>query len=226
MIYAKFKYIEKKICLDDKYNFIIIENINFFHKIYNDILSDIDSSVLFHNQKYEQIFLDKKIEVITDYFSIDCSKNKYLFDFLKINKFTENENVKFKLNNIYDKIDDLIEEIKFNTIIDIDYEDDLDLEYLLKSIGVRFNNSNKRIDKLINYCRLLCEVYKKEVFIFFNLNMYYSETDITYILDQLYLLGIRSINISTNDNNLIKNDFFNKIIIDNDLCEFYNKSVD
>ncbi len=222
MINIKFNNIEKKICLQDKYNILIIENLNYFYEFINKLKFDIDTTAMFYDHNYEQLYLEKKIEVISDYFSIDCSKSKYFYDFIKINKFIDKDFIKDRLNNIYLLTSDLIEEIRYHSFMDINYKDDIDIENLLKSIGISFYNSKNRLENLINYCKLYFEIYKKEIFIFVNLNMYFEEKDITLLIDELYLIGISCIIISTNSNNINKNSNFNKIIIDKDLCEFYN----
>lgn len=221
MIYVKIKNIEKKINLQDKYVFLIIENLEYFFNIINGIKYDLESVAMFYNQKFEPLYLDKKIEVVSDYFNIDCSKSKYFYDFIKQNKFKESEDIKNALNIIYEKMDSLIEEIQYQSFMNLDYSEEVDLEYILKSVDIKFFNSMDKLENLVNYCRLMLEIYKKEIFVFVNLNLYYSEMDIILLINQLYLVGIKSIMISTNGNN-IKNDCFKKIIIDNDLCEFYN----
>lgn len=221
MIFVKIKNIERTIDLQEKYIFVIIENLEYFFKIIHGIRYDLDSVAMFYNENYETLYLDKKIEVISDYFNIDCSKSKYFYDFIKHNKLKESQDVKKSLAIIYEELDNLIEEIQYQSFMNLDYSEEADLEYILKSLDVKFFNSTDKLENLINYCRLMLEIYKKEIFVFVNLNLYYSENDIISLINQLYLAGINCMLISSNGNN-IKNDCFKKIIIDNDLCEFYN----
>lgn len=221
MIYLKIKNIEKSLCLQDKYSFIIIENMDYFFYIIKSLKNDLDSVAMFYNQKYEPLYLERKLEIISDYLSIDCSKSKYFIDFIKINKIKGEEKVRYALDTIYQSMSSLIDEIQFQSFMDLNYNDDVDLEYILKAVDIRFCNATDKLENLVNYCRLIFEIYKKEIIIFINLNLYYSEKDMILLIDQLYLMGINCIMISTNGNNL-KNSLFSKIIIDNDLCEIYN----
>lgn len=222
MIKLKIKNIEKVLDLEKEVTFIIIENLKFFFDLFHSLTAyEFNEYFSFYNEKFETINLTSKIAVVSDYGNLDLSNSKIFLDFLKKNKLSSNLTIKERLLELYTNCIGLFEELAIESPVTIEMNDEINLDYLIKALNIRFSSSLDAIENIIKYCKILYEIYSKEVICFINLNNYFSMKDIEKIILELRMYGIKVLPISTNDFNI--KDIGNTLIyIDDDLCEFYN----
>lgn len=222
MIRLKINNIEKVINLQEDIVFIVIENYKLFHDIINNLYTEQYSDIFnFYDEKYNSLDLDSKIYILYDYINYDLTNLKVFLDFTKKNKLTNNFKIKEKLNELYESCINLFEEIAIESPIMIEMNEEINFEYLIKALNIHFKSSNENIENIVKYCKIINEIYSKEIICFININSFFSNEEIEIIISELKMCGIKLLFISTNDNNIININNKKIVYIDNDLCEFY-----
>lgn len=200
--------INKLINLDKRIISIGIES----SLLYREISTKINDSIIYSNNNKPES-LDKKALIIYNPFEININDNKtikYLY------KEIENEMMSHSINelrSVEQKLLDLLDNISINLDFEIEYNLELDIQKLLSSIGVRFNNPTSYLEKLVLYITLYKKIFKIDLIISFGLCNLLDKLEINNLKIELDYLEINLMDII-----YVQKNINNDIIVDDDWC--------
>lgn len=200
--------INKLINLDKRIISIGIES----SLLYREISTKINDSIIYSNDNKPES-LDKKALIIYNPFEININDNKtikYLY------KEIENEMMSHSINelrSVEQKLLDLLDNISINLDFEVEYNLELDIQKLLSSIGVRFNNPTSYLEKLVLYITLYKKIFKIDLIISFGLYNLLDKLEINNLKIELDYLEINLIDII-----YVQKNINNDIIVDDDWC--------
>lgn len=222
-----YKNMEKHLDLDKNifYN-IVVENQNEYFHLVNELI------ILINNNEEGNITLsnDSKIcslkkhcSIITNLFDLNLIDRKTINLLYKhIDSVTEKAKYFAELETLSCQICNILEIIRLDIDIDIDYDDEYDLISILKLANVIPVVSEGRfLLKLIDYIKLVMILTNQDIFFILNLKDLLNKEDLIAFIKEMNLLNINIINIETKIKSYKTENEYD-IIIDEDLCEYYN----
>lgn len=210
------KNIEHKIPITSMeiYN-IIIENPIFLRNIIMDLRNDAEYFTYCDEQKNS--FQADSLLILNPFdTSFDIKKAEALLQKEISARITYSQKEEYEsLKNL---IFNYINSITYDYPIPLSFHDDLPLSTLLKSLNLSPSlNEASDIGVLIQNVKALSYLLKKDIFIFFNLKDFYSESEIMDFLMEMSHLEIKILLLSSHQSNRFKIE--HQILIDDDLCE-------
>lgn len=218
-----YTFLDNKIDLYNDYvNSIEVLNNNYFYRLTNLIYkysNDQEVEELYFTENNEEIKLNKKIRIITNYYDFDFNNKKYINELIKNISNNTDDNILLKLNNNYNKLYKVLSSL-INSV-DLNFKVDINDEFSINEILNNFNLSIPSKDNLLDNLILLIDIEKQfninKVLVFINLKDYLSREDIIEfekycIYNNMYVILF--------DNSKYKNNSYEKkFIIDKDLSE-------
>ena len=218
------KYIENYIEFNDGIiNCLEIENKPYFYRIVKDLNcvangENLDD-VLFTDEKYNEIILTNKINMVFDYFNFDFNSKKILSIINK--KINDNISIEQKdsLAKLYEKIKKIYNPIINEFDLNLNINSDFDLELIIKLLNISINQKDNILENLlilIDIEKVLCI---NKIIVFINLKQYLNKNELL----ELYKYSIYnnvSILLIDSQSYGVKNEYENKLIIDNELEEY------
>ena len=218
-----YTFLDNKIDLYNDYvNSIEILNNNYFYRLTNLIYkysNDQEVEELYFTENNEEIKLDKKIRIITNYYDFDFNNKKYINELIKNISNNTDDNILLKLNNNYNKLYKVLSSL-INSV-DLNFKVDIYDEFSINEILNNFNLSIPSKDNLLDNLILLIDIEKQfninKILVFINLKDYLSREEI--IEFEKYCI-YNNVYVILFDNSKYKNNSYEKkFIIDNDLSE-------
>lgn len=218
-----YTFLDNKIDLYNDYvNSIEILNNNYFYRLTNLIYkysNNQETEEFYFTENNEELKLNKKIRIITNYYDFDFNNKKYINELIKNISNNTDDNILLKLNNNYNKLYKVLSSL-INSV-DLNFKVDINDEFSINEILNNFNLSIPSKDNLLDNLILLIDIEKQfninKVLVFINLKDYLSREDIIEfekycIYNNMYVILF--------DNSKYKNNSYEKkFIIDNDLSE-------
>lgn len=206
----------------DLINSIEILNKNYFYRLTNLLLkycSNFESEEINFNDGMDELKLNNSIRFITNYYDFDFNNKKYINELIKIITNNSNEKILIKINNNYNKIYKLLENLMGD--IDLNFEIKINDEFSIKEILKNFNLSIPSKEKLLDNLILLVDIEKElninKLLVFINLKEYLNYNDLLEF--EKYCI-YNNIGVILFDSNVYdKTCYESKFIIDNDLNE-------
>lgn len=220
----KVNYFENIINLNDDYVQVIeIENKKTFYRFISDLYAmkngDKLNEVYFYNELNEEININEKIEVYTDFFNLDFNSKKNLSSLNKcIINYLSPDTKEAILNN-FQKLYKIISKHLFDFDLPLEISDNVNLEDVLKLMKISINNRNDLLDNLLLLIDLENMLKVNSILFFINLKQLLSKDEII----EFYKYAIyNNIKIALIDSQSygIKLEYENKLIIDENLDEF------
>ena len=218
-----YTFLDNKIDLYNDYvNSIEILNNNYFYRLTNLVYkysNNQETEEFYFTENNEEIKLNKKIRIITNYYDFDFNNKKYINELIKNISNNTDDNILLKLNNNYNKLYKVLSSL-INSV-DLNFKVDINDEFSINEILNNFNLSIPSKDNLLDNLILLIDIEKQfninKVLVFINLKDYLSREDIIEfekycIYNNMYVILF--------DNSKYKNNSYEKkFIIDKDLSE-------
>ena len=218
-----YTFLDNKIDLYNDYvNSIEILNNNYFYRLTNLVYkysNNQETEEFYFTENNEEIKLNKKIRIITNYYDFDFNNKKYINELIKNISNNTDDNILLKLNNNYNKLYKVLSSL-INSV-DLNFKVDINDEFSINEILNNFNLSIPSKDNLLDNLILLIDIEKQfninKVLVFLNLKDYLSREDIIEfekycIYNNMYVILF--------DNSKYKNNSYEKkFLIDNDLSE-------
>ena len=218
-----YTFLDNKIDLYNDYvNSIEILNNNYFYRLTNLVYkysNNQETEEFYFTENNEEIKLNKKIRIITNYYDFDFNNKKYINELIKNISNNTDDNILLKLNNNYNKLYKVLSSL-INSV-DLNFKVDINDEFSINEILNNFNLSIPSKDNLLDNLILLIDIEKQfninKILVFINLKDYLSREDIIEfekycIYNNMYVILF--------DNSKYKNNSYEKkFIIDNDLSE-------
>ena len=218
-----YTFLDNKIDLYNDYvNSIEVLNNNYFYRLTNLIYkysNDQEVEELYFTENNEELKLNKKIRIITNYYDFDFNNKKYINELIKNISNNTDDNILLKLNNNYNKLYKVLSSL-INSV-DLNFKVDINDEFSINEILNNFNLSIPSKDNLLDNLILLIDIEKQfninKVLVFINLKDYLSREEI--IEFEKYCI-YNNVYVILFDNSKYKNNSYEKkFIIDNDLSE-------
>ena len=188
------------------------------HKFYAHILSLLSSILYDKNKSTELLFIDGEknittnVLLITDLYKIDFNDKNLLKEiYAQISKsIISDEDKCMRYQKLVDDLGAMLEDELEDYNLEFDYKNDLTIENYLKAVSLK------------NYVELVTELVKKPVLVLYNCLDYLDDEELVELIKyknykHLHILFIE------NKSRQIDSIAFRKYIIDEDLCEDYDK---
>ena len=218
-----YTFLDNKIDLYNDYvNSIEILNNNYFYRLTNLVYkysNNQETEEFYFTENNEEIKLNKKIRIITNYYDFDFNNKKYINELIKNISNNTDDNILLKLNNNYNKLYKVLSSL-INSV-DLNFKVDINDEFSINEILNNFNLSIPSKDNLLDNLILLIDIEKQfninKILVFINLKDYLSREEI--IEFEKYCI-YNNVYVILFDNSKYKNNSYEKkFIIDNDLSE-------
>ena len=218
-----YTFLDNKIDLYNDYvNSIEVLNNNYFYRLTNLIYkysNDQEVEELYFTENNEELKLNKKIRIITNYYDFDFNNKKYINELIKNISNNTDDNILLKLNNNYNKLYKVLSSL-INSV-DLNFKVDINDEFSINEILNNFNLSIPSKDNLLDNLILLIDIEKQfninKILVFINLKDYLSREEI--IEFEKYCI-YNNVYVILFDNSKYKNNSYEKkFLIDNDLSE-------
>ena len=218
-----YTFLDNKIDLYNDYvNSIEVLNNNYFYRLTNLVYkysNDQEVEELYFTENNEELKLNKKIRIITNYYDFDFNNKKYINELIKNISNNTDDNILLKLNNNYNKLYKVLSSL-INSV-DLNFKVDIYDEFSINEILNNFNLSIPSKDNLLDNLILLIDIEKQfninKVLVFINLKDYLSREEI--IEFEKYCI-YNNVYVILFDNSKYKNNSYEKkFLIDNDLSE-------
>lgn len=160
----------------------------------------------------------KKIELIKDVVDFEINKKVLLTKIINAyEKIAMDEIHIDKTMQLLSLIEQYMENLRENYDVDLNY-DKITVAQLLKSIGITINaSSEKPLEILYSYMKLIREFVGEKVFVFVNLRSYVSTQEFCEFVRTITYHGYQVVFFENKEYPCMQDEI--KIVIDNDLCE-------
>lgn len=207
---------------ENNVNVLVIENRKFmseFVQEFNNQINGLEGRFVLSDSGKEAK-IDKKVEIIIDYFNIDFNNKKIrnkLYKFMLETAMNEEFYVKTTevKNTILKYLYDIEEKIEF----ELTNDEEFDITLIFKAINVKFEvNELSFSEKLVEYLKLLSNLGTIKIFILINLKSFVSDEE----LKEIYKYTIyNKLNLLLIENMESNAHFQEEVvhIVDEDLCE-------
>ena len=220
----KVNYFENIISLnDDNVQVIELENKKTFYRFISDLYAmkngDKLNEVYFYNELNEEININEKIEVYTDFFNLDFNSKKNLSSLNKcIINYLSPDTKEAILNN-FQKLYKIISKHLFDFDLPLEISDNVNLEDVLKLMKISINSKNDLLDNLLLLIDLENMLKVNIILFFVNLKQLLSKDEIIEFYKYAIYNNIKIVLIDSQSYG-IKLEYENKLIIDENLDEF------
>ncbi len=201
-------------------------------QLFNNLL--LDFRKLSNNEKPNDYFyLCEKNEVIdhkdrflliTDFYNFNTNDRKYLNYLNKYitDKINKDEEVMFNLNNLYFKIIDIIFPY-FNDIpLYLEYNLEVDIKEIVKLLNLSIlDDKESNIDRILLVLDILSTFFNKQIIIFNNFKVYFTENELLKIYEYIHVLDLKVILLENYSSKLLDKE--HKLLVNEDFIEYYYK---
>lgn len=219
----------EEIDFNDQDNTIfIIKN----HKFYAYVLSLMSSILYDKNKSTELLVIDEEknittnILLITDLYKIDFNDKNLLKEiYSQISKSIISDEEKcMRYQKLVDDLGAILENELEDYNLEFDYKNDLTIENYLKAVSLKVSRTaeEKLYDRLMNYVELVTELVKKPVLVLYNCLDYLEDDELIELIKYKNYKHLHMLFIE-NKGREVDSITFKKYIIDEDLCEEYDK---
>jgi len=216
--------IDEKIYLSNNtlYN-IVIENPHYLRTFVQKILNQIETGeeYLLCFDKLKEIDISKQMYLNTNPFTFEIDEKKASLAIQKdmVSKITHEQNEKYLI--LINEINDFISEIILDYPIALEYNSEISLSNLFKTISLTYvNNCESFLESMLLKIKVLYSIFHISIFIFLNIHDYLDTSEIDLLYREMIKLELTMILISSNaPKEKITEEYL--VIIDKDLCEIH-----
>lgn len=207
---------------NNEINVLEIENKKYFYRFVNDLYSICNVGMaedinFFENQEEKK--MTNKVKVFIDYFDFKFDSKKYITEIAKYVNDMVDEESKYSLTVLYNKIIKIYNKILNNIDLPLTVENDISIESITKLININISSKKELLDNLMLLVDLERTLKTNCLLVFVNLKQYLNKAE----LIELYKYAIyNNINILLVDSQCygVTLEYEKKIIIDESLDEF------
>lgn len=162
--------------------------------------------------------VNKKIELIKDMVDFEINKKALLTKIISSCEKTALDEIHIdKTMQLLASIEQYMEMLRENYDIDLNY-DKITIAQLLKTVGITINmSSDKPLEILYSYMKLVREFVGEKIFVFVNLRSFVSAHDFSEFVRTITYHGYQVVFFENKEYPRVQDE--NRIIIDYDLCE-------
>lgn len=214
-------------CLENKSSVLVVQNKAMLRLIVNTFINNYsleDNEIVILDK--DQHLKNTEIQVIDQYFNLDINSKTQISNLYKKieESFLTNYDMNYQLKEYIFKVTTLLKEELLTFDIDIDINDEISFNDLLKVLKVRFASQTceNSLDYLYLYIDILCEFSNVRLLVLINFESYFSTEEINEIYKYLRYKKMTYLCISSNDCDKIN--YTDIYTIDEDLMEYHYSS--
>lgn len=214
-------------CLEDKSSVLVVQNKAMLRLIVNTFINNYsleDNEIVILDK--DQHLKNTEIQVIDQYFNLDINSKTQISNLYKKieESFLINYDRNYQLKECILKVTSLLKEELLAFDVDIDINEEIPFNDLLKVLKVRFvsQTCENSLDYLYLYIDILCEFSNVKLLVFINFESYYSTEEINEIYK--YLRYKKMIYLCISSNYCDKINYTDIYTIDEDLMEYHYSS--
>lgn len=202
-------------------NFLfVVENAKEYRKIcceFFDEFNGVQNSDFVLSEGIELLQMSKNILLFSDYFSLDINNKRIITEINnKVQDYLKEYDCMEKICQINKMILEINDEILNNFDFKVSYDEEFGVEKLIKISNYRISQSNDFIEKLMAYTKIYVSLKPVKLVVFLGLAQFLTNDEIQTLMKNIEYLGVGVLLVERND---CKLESFQRILIDNDLCE-------
>ena len=153
------KNIEKHLQFkENKVNVLVVENNGMLFKLINELQRQIEgeNGTFVLSENGELLNISKEIELITDVFSLNLNERTSVNRLLNsLTGYTQSAEMINKSRELQMVLNEYLSELTQNEELPVSFADEINMQSLLKALGVEFENEyNSICEKLLVYMRI------------------------------------------------------------------------
>lgn len=218
--------IEKHFILDNKIHYqVIMENTKEYYNFMNSAKTQVtnkEEGCFVLSKDSTLISLHKYLHPITDIFTItDLDRKVKTHAYNMIHDALNESEIKEKFYELITNINQFVFELKNIIDFDVDFNDEMDIKNLLKTIDFSpILEKTSFLEILVSYIKLNTNLFGYNIYIVDRLHSVLTTSEIDLLIKEMNYLEVNLIFVESTDHNYI-NSAVETIIIDNDLCEIH-----
>lgn len=201
---------------------LVVENAKEYRRVCLELFDEFNGKpnsefVLSKDANIMQI--SKEMLLFCDYFSLDINNKKITNEinsrvcgYLQTYDFVE------KLCQINKLILEINDDVLDNFDFKITYDEEFGVDKLLKVSNYRISESNDFLERILAYIKIYSSLKPIKLVTFLGLAQFLTKEEISLLAKDIEYLGLAVLLVERSD---CKLDNFQKILIDDDLCEIY-----
>lgn len=198
----------------------VIENAREYRKVCLELFDEINgnqNSEFVLSQDANILQMSKEVLLFCDYFSLDINNKKIINEInSRVGNYLQTYDFVEKLCQINKLILEINDEVLDNFDFKISYDEEFGVDKLLKISNYKISESNDFLEKILAYIKIFSSLKPIKLVVFFGLAQFLTKEEINLLAKNIEYLGLAILLVERND---CKLENFQRILIDNDLCE-------
>lgn len=198
----------------------VIENAREYRKVCLELFDEINgnqNSEFVLSQDANILQMSKEVLLFCDYFSLDINNKKIINEInSRVGNYLQTYDFVEKLCQINKLILEINDEVLDNFDFKISYDEEFGVDKLLKISNYKISESNDFLEKILAYIKIFSSLKPVKLVVFFGLAQFLTKEEINLLAKNIEYLGLAILLVERND---CKLENFQRILIDNDLCE-------
>lgn len=173
------------------------------------------------SDKEKELNIAKNMEIIVNPFQIEINGRKILNKlYAELDQLSKSELMYVKTLELTGKIQEYLLELEQNTEYVLEFDMDLDMPALFKSVGIRYEvQETDFFEQIIRYIKIAVNVLATKVFVFINLRSYLTDLQMQELIKEISYQDVKGLFIENHERSCMEGGM--RYIIDRDGCEIY-----
>ena len=173
------------------------------------------------SDKEKELNIAKNMEIIVNPFQIEINGRKILNKlYAELDQLSKSELMYVKTLELTGKIQEYLLELEQNTEYVLEFDMDLDMPALFKSVGIRYEvQETDFFEQIIRYIKIAVNVLATKVFVFINLRSYLTDLQMQELIKEISYQDVKGLFIENHERSCMEGG--RRYIIDTDGCEIY-----
>lgn len=169
----------------------------------------------------KELDISKSLEIITDPFSVDLNGRKILNKlYTELGELSQAEVMYTKTLKLTQIIQEYILDLESNTSHILQFNNEMDIAGLLKSMDVKLEDSEGFFfERLVCYVKNAVNVLRVKAFVFINLRSYLTDEQMQELIQEIKYQEVYALFIENQERACLEGGM--RFIIDKDGCEIY-----
>lgn len=147
------------------------------------------------SDKEKELNIAKNMEIIVNPFQIEINGRKILNKlYAELDQLSKSELMYVKTLELTGKIQEYLLELEQNTEYVLEFDMDLDMPALFKSVGIRYEvQETDFFEQIIRYIKIAVNVLATKVFVFINLRSYLTDLQMQELIKEISYQDVKGL---------------------------------
>ena len=153
------------------------------------------------SDKEKELNIAKNMEIIVNPFQIEINGRKILNKlYAELDQLSKSELMYVKTLELTGKIQEYLLELEQNTEYVLEFDMDLDMSALFKSVGIRYEvQETDFFEQIIRYIKIAVNVLATKVFVFINLRSYLTDLQMQELIKEISYQDVKGLFIENHE---------------------------